>query len=175
MSVPDLQSTCDFLRHGMGLAETETSLHSPLHEALWALPGATKKSCLFLAGDVLLEVVQYLEPRGKAWPEGYRLSDQGILNVAFGAHNKQDMVAVYRRACAAGAQPNCRPVHLPLFNVGVVYLNDPQGFSYEVLWLKPGKADRAWGFEPLPQARRPAPGALGGTLVKRLKPYIERC
>ncbi|MBK5356582.1 SRPBCC family protein [Pseudomonas sp. TH41] len=157
MSVPDLKQTCAFLRNGIGLTEAEATLHHPQHEALWGLPGAKKRSCLFLAGDVLLEVVQYLEPLGKPRPAGYRVCDQGILNIAFGAHNKQDLMTVYRRARAAHARPNCRPVHIPLLNAGVVYLNDAQDFSYEVLWLKPGKADRAWGFEPLPLARRPAP------------------
>jgi hypothetical protein len=67
------------------------------------------------------------------------------------------MMAVYQRARAAGARANCRPVNIPLLGAGAVYLNDTQGFSYELLWLKPGKGDRDWGFVPKPLAQRPAP------------------
>ena len=157
MSVPDLAQTCAFLRDGIGLEEVAEPLHGPEHEALWGLAGVLLQSRLFRAGDLLLEVVQYLAPLGRPRPGDYRLCDQGILNIAFGAHNKRDMMAVYQRARAAGARANCRPVNIPLLGAGAVYLNDTQGFSYELLWLKPGKGDRDWGFVPKPLAQRPAP------------------
>ena len=40
---------------------------------------------------------------------------------------------LYRRARAAGARENRRPVHLP--GAGVVYVNDPDQFSVELLWM----------------------------------------
>ena len=106
------------------------------HEALWGLAGATRESRLFDGGEVLIEVVQYLDPVGKPRPHDYRLSDQGILNIAFGARRKADFDAVYRRAEAFGAKPNCRPVHLPGAG-SVVYVNDPHGFSVEILRTTP--------------------------------------
>ncbi len=130
-------------------------LHTPEHEALWGLAGARTRSRTFVAGDVLVEAVQYIGPGRQPWPEGYRISDQGILNIAFGARNRHDFTEVYRRCIAAGARPNCAPKHMP--GAGVVYVNDVQGFSFELLWTKPGLADRVWGFEPLPLGRRPAP------------------
>ena len=104
--------------------------------------------------DVLLEVTQYLDPVGKPWPAEYRICDQGILNIAFGARSKRDFDAVYRRAVDSGARPNSKPLHVP--GSGVVYLNDAQGFSIEILWMKRGRANRDWGFEPQPMERRPA-------------------
>ena len=118
-----------------------------------------------------MEVVQYLSPQGKPWPEGYRISDQGILNIAFGARNKRDHAEVYRRCIAAGARPNCQPVQMP--GAGVVYVNDAQGFSFELLWTKPGRADRQWGFEPLPLARRPAPDRQAIEQRVRIEAPIE--
>ena len=94
-----------------------------------------------------------MESRG---PDDYRLSDQGILNIAFGARRKADFDTVYRRAEAFGAKPNCRPVHLPGAG-SVVYVNDPHGFSVEILRTKPGLADRIFGFEPRPLHKRPDP------------------
>ncbi len=155
LSVPELGKTADFLRDGLGLAEFSAPLHAPKHEAIWGLPGACTRSKVFLAGDVLVEVVQYLDPVGQPRPSGYRICDQGILNIAFGAHNKRDQMEVYRRAVAAGGRPNCRPVHLPPLGAGVVYVNDAQDFSFEILWTTPALGDRMWGFLPADMAKRP--------------------
>lgn len=154
-SVPDLDASVAFFGGALGLTQADVHLHEPAHEALWGLAGARCRNSLYAAGDVLVEVVQYLEPVGRPWPEGYRISDQGILNIAFGARSRNDHEEVVRRVVAGGARPNCRPVHMPMG--GVVYVNDPQGFSVEILWTKAGKADRDWGFEPLPLAARPDP------------------
>ncbi|MBI5506963.1 MAG: SRPBCC family protein [Deltaproteobacteria bacterium] len=157
MSVPDLDATARFMSSGIGIGDSDVALHTGEHEALWRLAGARTRSKVFVAGDVLVEAVQYLDPAGVLRPQGYRISDQGILNIAFGARSKQDHTTVYQHACAAGARPNCRPLHLPGLGAGVVYVNDPQNFSVEILWLKPGRADRDWGFEPLPLGQRPDP------------------
>lgn len=158
LSVPDLVKSASFFGSTLSADEVDVPLHTPEHEALWGLGGAKTKSKVFQAGDVLLEIVQYADPVGRPWPEGYRVSDQGILNIALGARNKRDHLQVYQRACAAGAKPNSAPVHLsPLVAGGVVYVNDEQGFSVEILWLGTSRANRDWGFDPLPITRRPDP------------------
>ena len=95
---------------------------------------------------------QYLDPVGRPRPAGYRISDQGILNIAFGARSRRDHGKLYRRARAAGARENRRPVHLP--GAGVVYVNDPDQFSVELLWMSPA-SDKRWGFTPRPARKRP--------------------
>ena len=112
LSVPDLQQTASFIEQGMGLREANVSLHSAEHEALWGLAGARTQSKTFVAGDVLVEAVQYLSPRSQPRADDYRISDQGILNIAFGARNRRDFTEVYRRCVAAGARPNCQPIHM---------------------------------------------------------------
>ena len=110
---------------------------------------------MFDGGEVLVEVVHYLDPVGKPWPHNYRISDQGILNIAFGARNKPDFDTVYQRVEAFGAKPNHRPVHAP--GAGVVYVNDKHGFSVELMWMNPGLIDRLVGFQPRPVHKRPDP------------------
>ena len=156
VSVPQLFDVAIFFEAGIGLKASTVALHTPEHEALWGLAGATTASRVFDGGEVLIEVVQYLDPAGKPRPDDYRLSDQGILNIAFGARRKSDFDAVYGRAEAFGAQPNCRPVHLPTAG-SVVYVNDPHGFSVEILRTTPGLSDRIFGFEPRPLHKRPDP------------------
>lgn len=155
MSVPDLDESSIFLLNGIGISPSEIELHRPEHETLWGLPNATSHSKIFNAGDVLVEVVEYVNPIGKPWRKNYRINDQGILNIAFGARNKHDHNALFQRSLAANAKPNSKPLQLP--GAGVVYVNDRQGFSFELLWMKPGLSDRLWGFLPRPIHKRPAP------------------
>jgi uncharacterized protein YndB with AHSA1/START domain len=155
MSTPDFEASVAYLTAINGHGPEAIGLHGPEHEALWGLAGADCRRAVFRSGDVLLEVVQYIDSPGRPWPDGYRICDQGILNVAYGARSRADHDQVYARASAFGARPNTRPMHLR--NAGVVYLNDRLAFSVEVLWMRPGEADRKFGFEPLPADRRPEP------------------
>jgi uncharacterized protein YndB with AHSA1/START domain/catechol 2,3-dioxygenase-like lactoylglutathione lyase family enzyme len=155
LSVPHLADATAYFETGIGLKASDVTLRTPEHEALWGLPGATTRSRLFDGGEVLVEVVHYLDPVGRPWPNDYRVSDQGILNIAFGVRHKPDFNAVHRRAEAFGAKPNCRPIHLP--GAGVVYVNDAHGFSVEMMRMKAGLADRMLGFEPRPLHKRPDP------------------
>lgn len=154
ISVPDLSRSTAFFR-GLGLEPWHGTLHASAHEAAWGLRGAQVRAQALLAGDVLLEIAQYADPPGRPRRPDYRISDQGLLNIAFGAHSRADHARIYERALAAGARPNCAPIHLPFG--GVTYVNDPDGFSVEILWLRPGFADRDWGFEPRKIASRPDP------------------
>ncbi len=154
LSVADLDQSAAFLSDGLGMPASGTALRRPEHEGLWGLPGAATRSQIFDAGDVLVEVVQYLDPVGRPRPDGYRISDQGILNVAFGTREKGQFDELYRRACAAGARPNRRPLSIP--GGAVVYVNDPQQFSFELMHM-PRFSDKYWGFTPVPITRRPQP------------------
>ena len=152
LSVPDLARSEAFFSCGLGLERSDAALRAPEHEALWGLAGAQTRSRAFRAGSVLVELVEYLDPVGRPRPAGYRISDQGILNVAFGARSRRDHGKLYRRARAAGARENCRPIHVP--GSGVVYVNDPDQFSVELLWMSPA-SDKRWGFTPRPAGKRP--------------------
>ena len=171
-TVPDLDRSIAFFGGALGLPQADVRLHEPAHEALWGLAGAECRSMVYAAGDVLVELVQYIEPVGRPRPEDYRISDQGILNIAFGARSRAEHDEIVRRAVSGGARPNCKPVHLPVG--GVVYVNDPQGYSVEILWTKPGKSDRDWGFEPRPLSARPDPDTHCVSRSVRVAASIER-
>lgn len=155
LSTPNFEASTAYLTAVTGHGPEAIVLHTDEHEAIWGLAGARCKRAVFRCGDVLVEVVQYLDPVGKPWPQGYRISDQGVLNIAFGARNKRDFMQVYGRAASFGARPNAKPISLG--PSGVVYVNDPLGFSVEILWMGSDKANRQWGFEPAPIERRPEP------------------
>lgn len=146
LSVPDLDRSLRFFAETLGHpAARGVVLHGPEHEALWGLSGAQRKSALLWAGDFLLELVQYTQPTGKPWPAGYRISDQGLLNIALGFRSKAAFDAAYQRCLAAGHRGNWRPLNLGAW--AVVYVNDDQGFSVELLFVRRWY-DRPMGFRP---------------------------
>jgi len=155
VSTPDLEALEDYLTAVGGREPEEIALHTPEHEALWGLPGATCKRAVFRAGDILIEAVQYLDPVGTPRPQDHRICDQGILNIAYGARNKADHTQVYKRAVAFGVGSHRKPFHLG--GAGVVYMEEFQGLPVEIMWMKPGKMDMKYGFEPLPYDAYPQP------------------
>src|SRR5205823_1206105 len=157
LSVPDLQRSRRTFVDVLGLEEAQDPLHRPEHESLWGLDGASSESLALWAGDIGVELVQYTEPVGRAWPPGYRISDQGLLNIAFGFRDRAEFEAAQRRCRQAGLVANGPTLRLGAWSV--VYVNDESGFSIELLRMAPWY-DRQMGFRP-----RPAP---------RLAPFVGR-
>lgn len=157
-STPDIEATTKFLTAGLGMRVSDIVLHDDAHEALWGLDGARCTRRVFEGGSgnesILIEAVQYHDPLGQPFPEGYRLCDQRILNVCFGdPKGAAGVLAMRERAVAAGATPNCP--HIGMGLAGCVYVADPLGFSYEFMWARSGLGHRVFGFVPLPQDARP--------------------
>ena len=159
VSVVDLEAARAFHVGTLGLvAEPPDKLHTPEHEALWGLAGARREVFVARAGDIYLEVSQYATPAPRAKPEGYLLSDQGFLNVAFSFRERPPFDAMLGRAVAAGYRANAAVA--PGAGFASTYLNDGQGLTVEVFGC-PREFDRLLGFEPEESfvARR-APGEV---------------
>lgn len=164
LSAPELEGSRRVLTEAFELQATEgMSLHGPEHEALWGLDGAEREAELLWADDVLVELVEYARPRGRPWPPGYRISDLGLLNVAFGFEDRRSFEEAHRRCLRAGLRANSRPLRLGAWSV--VYLTDDQGFSFELLHVEPWYRGRM-GF--LPRAT-PRTAALTGRTPSRLR------
>ncbi len=136
LSVPDLARARHTWIDVLGLPEaTDVVLHRPEHEALWGLAGASRRSFCAWAGDVLIEVVEYDDPRGAPWPADYRISDQGLLNIAFGFRDRSALDAMIRRCQSGGLRPNWNKLSVAgLWEV--VYVDDELGFSIELLYVR---------------------------------------
>ncbi|MHB8692080.1 MAG: hypothetical protein ACYDHH_12615 [Solirubrobacteraceae bacterium] len=119
-------------------------------EALWGLEGAARESFVARGGDIYLEVVRYDEPRGRPNPDGFRLSDQGFMNVALGYREEALLSDTYDRVIKNGYRDNFQVPHIS----GGTYLNDDQGNTLEFL-LVPREFDPSFGFAPLPLLHRP--------------------
>jgi short-subunit dehydrogenase/catechol 2,3-dioxygenase-like lactoylglutathione lyase family enzyme len=151
LSVLDLERSRRFFVDVLGLEVAEgVELHRPEHEALWGLEGAkSERQCLW-ADDFLIELTSYSDPEPKPWPDGYRISDLGLLNIAFGFRERSGFDDAVRRCREAGFEGNGPPLHLGAWSV--IYVNDDQGFSVELLHMEPWY-ERQMGFKPRPTPR----------------------
>ncbi len=164
LSVPDLERSRRLFADVLGLEVVDgPALHEPEHEELWGLEGARRESLALWADDVIVELVEYEDPRGKPWPPGYRISDQGLLNIAFGFRDRGEFEAANRRCEDAGLRANGPPLRLGAWSV--VYVNDEQGFSVELLHVEPWYEGRM-GFRPRPS---PAVAPFAGRTPARLR------
>jgi len=166
LSVPDLGRSRRFFEEVLGLpAADDVELHRSEHEALWALDGAKRERMCFWADDFVVELVSYSDPQGKPWPDGYRISDLGLLNIAFGFRERAEFEDACRRCTQTGHEGNGPPLRLGAWSV--VYVNDDQGFSVELLHVEPWY-ERRMGFRPRPTPRL-AP-FVGRTPARSLRP-----
>ena len=148
VSVADLDKSRSFFVDMLELEEVhDLCLHTEAHEALWGLPGAQRQTLLLRAGDVLVELVEYSDPLGRKQAQDYRISDQGLLNIALGFRSRKEFERIYQRCLQGGVSGNWRPLRLGAWSV--VYVNDEQGFSVELLHVQKWY-DRHMGFKPKP-------------------------
>jgi short-subunit dehydrogenase/catechol 2,3-dioxygenase-like lactoylglutathione lyase family enzyme len=151
LSVPDLGRSRRFFVDVLGLGVAEgIELHRPEHEALWGLDGARSERLCLWAGDFLVELASYSDPAPRPLPEGYRISDLGLLNIAFGFRDRGGFDDAVRRCREAGFEGNGPPLRLGAWSV--IYVNDDQGFSVELLHVEPWY-ERQMGFRPRPTPR----------------------
>jgi len=170
LSVPDLGEARHTWIEVLGLAEVgDVRLHGPEHEALWGLAGAERESFVLLAGDVFVEVVRYLDPVGQPWPDGYRISDHGLLNVALGLRTFDALTDLVAGCAAAGIPANAPPptTAKPIWSCS--YVNDPLGFSIELLYhAHPGRKRLVNPFHLVELGFRPTPAPVTRARASRL-------
>jgi catechol 2,3-dioxygenase-like lactoylglutathione lyase family enzyme len=146
VSVADLDAARRYYAEAIGLVPvTDFALHTDEHEVLWQLPGARANRALLAGGDLWLELVQYTEPVGRPRPGDYRISDQGILNIAVAGRS----VAAYeglRDRVVAGGYTVFEPIVRERLRVH--YAQGPEALSVELSYFDEELDDRQ-GFAPV--------------------------
>ena len=143
LSVPDLKQAERYFEGVLGMERARLELHTPEMEGMWGLEGAETKSSVLRCGDFLLELVEYLSPRGKPRPSDEQMGDAGIWHIALWFHKGRYVRQAYREACKAGLGSRSKPVSLGL--VTAVYMTTDQGFTVEYFHA-PRVAGRLFGF-----------------------------
>jgi catechol 2,3-dioxygenase-like lactoylglutathione lyase family enzyme len=145
-SVPDLDRALAYFASAIGLAPVpDLSLHTDEHEQLWRLPGARARRILLAAGDLWLELIEYTDPLSRPRPADYRISDQGILNIAVAGRTLSAFTRLRDRVAAAGHRLH---TEIARDQLHIQYALSPDGFSVELAYFD--EAIRAaQGFEPI--------------------------
>ena len=147
MTVPDIQQAQSFFADVLNVKVADAPAHDKTHEALWGLGGADPELITLTDGRMFVELANYGEET-RGWPEGYRFSDQGVLNIAFGnSTDKQDYLDTRRRV-----ELSPHTAH-PEASLGPdlqgTYVTSDQGFSVETFyWAYPAWAQ--FGLLPAP-------------------------
>ena len=105
--------------------------------------GGGGRSVVLAAGGATIELVEH--PGGRDWPDGYRISDYGIVNIALGGPDEDGWHETIARTKAAGYHHN-EEIHSG--DVDAVYLDDDQGFSVELLRRR-SETRHMGGFDPV--------------------------
>lgn len=144
LSVQDLDLARDFFAGTLGLTEVDAVLHPPECDATWGLPGAKRESILFSADGLILEVNRYDDPIPRRFDR--LVSDQGMMNAAFGTRDRAEIGAIEKRVRDAGYA-----INTPLWDLPSVatYVDDGQGNSVELLCIN-REDNRVLGQEPRP-------------------------
>jgi hypothetical protein len=145
-SVSNVESTRAFYRDVLQYEILPLErLHTPADEALWCLAGADRDGFLVSANGVFLEIVEYRNPRGRPKPKDWRLSDQGIMNIALGSRDNRVIVDAFARLKNAGLEPPFM-INQPKMVCG--YISAPER-EFELLSVLEGM-DGVAGFLPAP-------------------------
>ncbi len=154
ISVADLDAAREAWVNGVGLpVAAGEPLHGPEHRALWGTVAATSRSVVLDGGGVLIELVEYEDPRGRPLGDDHRLCDQGIMNVAIVVRSR----AAYDRTFARWVERGLRPTSPTPMDVGifrVMYFDLPSGENVELIFPRPW-AWRLTGFAPPRLPMRP--------------------
>ena len=142
-SVPDLAAAERWFADCLGLGTGGRGLDGG-REALAGLPGAEGGAAQLSAGHVGIELTQYTLPVPRPRPEGFRINDHGILNVALGYREWPEFNDAYERVVHGGYHAQTEPLG-PGGIYDVSYCMDGAGFSVELLYC-PESSDALLGF-----------------------------
>lgn len=132
LSVPDMAAARSSFVDGCGCTVLDEAPDD--WGTLWDEVGADKQALLLGGETISIELNCYRTPTPKPWPDGYRLADIGILNVALGFRKSAEIKARLAAMEAVGFKPTSPLVGAPGVFM-LTYSNDPQGFSVETLMV----------------------------------------
>jgi catechol 2,3-dioxygenase-like lactoylglutathione lyase family enzyme len=148
MTVSDMDRAVDFYTSVLTFDKTfDRELSGREYELLTGVFGARARVVGLRLGDEVVELTEFLTPRGRPIPADVRANDLTFQHVALIV---SDMDRAYSRLREHGvAHASSGPQRLPDWNVNAggiraFYFRDPDGHFLEVLQFPPGKGDRRW-------------------------------
>jgi catechol 2,3-dioxygenase-like lactoylglutathione lyase family enzyme len=125
LSVADLETSIRFYRDLLGLKlirEQDCDADSTLGVVV-GLPKCRARIAHLMCGETMLELFEYINPRGKPLPEGRPQSDHGFIHVGF---QSTDVRGDYQRLSEQGIRFISEPIEFRP-GVWIVYFYGPDG------------------------------------------------
>ncbi|MCV6625039.1 MAG: VOC family protein [Cellvibrionaceae bacterium] len=132
ISVPDLVAAKKFYCEGLGLECVDQAELPPSPEAeqITTLKGAHSNVLMVRAGNIFLEIFEYLNPRGEG-PAEPRVCDLGFTHFAF---DVDDIEQAHAALAEAGVRWHCAPTSAGAGYM-MAYGRDPFGNVIEIQQL----------------------------------------
>jgi catechol 2,3-dioxygenase-like lactoylglutathione lyase family enzyme len=148
MTVDDMDRAVDFYTSVLTFKKiADVELSGREHELAQGVFGARMRVVRLQLGDEVIELTEYLAPKGRRMPADFRPNDRAFQHVAIIV---SDMAAAYGQLRRAGVEhASTGPQLLPAWNPGAggisaFYFRDPDRHFLEILHFPPGKGDPKW-------------------------------
>jgi catechol 2,3-dioxygenase-like lactoylglutathione lyase family enzyme len=148
MTVSDLDRAAAFFEEVLTFRRiAETEVYGDSYERLTGVFGARMRIARLQLGDEILELTEYLAPRGRPIPPDARSNDLAFQHVAIIVSNMDE---AYRRLRGRRVEhASTGPQTLPAWNpaaggISAFYFKDPDGHALEILQFPSGKGDARW-------------------------------
>jgi catechol 2,3-dioxygenase-like lactoylglutathione lyase family enzyme len=148
LTVSDLDRSVDFYSHLLGFtAVSDVEVTGAACEELRGLFPVRMRVVRLALGQEVLELTEYLAPRGRPAPVDARSNDRWFQHVAIVVHDMDRAYAWLHDQRVTQVSPD--PQRLPDWNpqaggVRAFYFRDPDGHPLELIWFPPGKGDPRW-------------------------------
>ena len=134
ITVTDLERSVEFYRDLLGMKlESTAEMEGEFISNVVGVPGTQLKGAYLSAGDLTLELFQYLSPSGGNKKAGLRQFDTGHYHLAFEVDDIQD---AYDKLTARGVPFSEKPQFVPDGpdkGLGAIYFWDPDGVALEFI------------------------------------------
>jgi catechol 2,3-dioxygenase-like lactoylglutathione lyase family enzyme len=149
LTVSNLPRSVEFYTRVLGFEQVrERSVSGAAYERLIGVKAAHARVATLRLGDEVLELTEFVTPKGRPAPADWRSNDRWFQHVAIIV---RDMDSAYTRLQAAGVRPASAngPQRLPDWNknaggIRAFYFRDPDDHPLEILWFPPGKGSAKW-------------------------------
>jgi catechol 2,3-dioxygenase-like lactoylglutathione lyase family enzyme len=148
MTVADADRSAAFYSTVLGFEKvSDVEVWGGEYERLQGVFGLRMRVVRMRLGDELIELSEYLTPRGRPMPGDSRGNDRWFQHIAIIVSDMDRAYARLREAKVQHASP--APQRLPDWNakaggIRAFYFRDPDGHFLEILWFPPGKGDSKW-------------------------------
>jgi catechol 2,3-dioxygenase-like lactoylglutathione lyase family enzyme len=148
VTVSDMDRAVDFYTSVLTFEKVlDVEIEGRDYELLTGVFGARARVVRLRLGSEILELTEFLAPRGRPFPADMRANDLAFQHIAVIV---SDMDAAYARLRQFGvAHASTGPQRLPDWNrnaggIRAFYFRDPDGHFLEILQFPPGKGGARW-------------------------------